>query len=52
MKPSLHLKIAVLIVYVVVCTQLLLTAHQNDNGFGVDVADTTALRLQSESLLN
>ena len=52
MKRSLHLKIAVLIVYVVACTQLLLTAHEADKGFGIDVADTAALRLQGASLLD
>lgn len=52
MKPSLHLKIAVLIVYVVACTQLLLAAHKADNGFGIDVADTAALRLQGGALLD
>ena len=52
MKRSLHLKIAVLIVYVMACTQLLLTAHEADKGFGIDVADTTALRLQGACLLD
>lgn len=52
MKCSLHLKVAVLIVYVVACTQLLLSAHEADHGFGIDVADTTAMRLQGASLLD
>ena len=46
------MKIAVLIVYVVACTQLLLPAHEADKGFGIDVADTTALRLRGASLLD
>jgi hypothetical protein len=37
---------------VVACTQLLLTAHEADHGFGIDVADTTALRMQGTSLLD
>jgi hypothetical protein len=47
MKPSLHLKTAVVIVYVLACTQLVMMAHEADTGYVTDVADTTALRLRT-----
>lgn len=47
MKPSLHLKAAIVIVYVLACTQLLMTAHEADTGYVTDVADTAALRLRT-----
>ena len=48
MKPSLHLKTAIVIVYMLACTQLLMMAHEADTGYVTDVADTTALRLRTE----
>lgn len=47
MKPSLHLKTAVVIVYVLACTQVLMMSHEADTGYVTDVADTTALRLRT-----
>lgn len=47
MKPSLHLKTAVVVVYVLACTQVLMMAHEADTGYVTDVADTAALRLRT-----
>ena len=48
MKLPLHVKTALLIAYVLLCTHVLVLAHQNDHAFGIDVADTTALRQQAD----
>ena len=49
MKLPLHLKVALLLAYVSVCTQVLVAAHLTDRSFGIDVTDTAALRQQAES---
>ena len=51
MKASLPLKTAVLIAYVAACTHLLVLAHEVDTLYVTDVADTTALRLRAEGLV-
>ncbi|GEM_PF-7120918 len=48
MKPSLHLKIAVLLAHVLLCTYLVLAAHQADSSFGTDAADSAAMRQQAD----
>jgi hypothetical protein len=49
MKRSLHLKTALLLLYVVACTLMLVAAHEADSAYGVDAADTTALRWRTAS---
>lgn len=48
MKLPLHLKVVLLLAYVALCTQVLVTAHLTDHSFGIDVADTAALRQQAD----
>ena len=49
MKLTLHLKIFLLLAWVVACTHVLVGAHQQDHGFGIDAADTAALRQQADA---
>jgi hypothetical protein len=49
MKLPLHIKIVLLLAYVVLCTHLLVAAHQSDHAFGIDVSDTAALHQQAEA---